>query len=64
MKRSKETSGSKRRPKEAIPAPDDLAAKFREWQRLRNEVRDFERAATHNTETLECHEREIEKNRK
>ena len=44
--------------------PRDLAKRFREWQRLRKQVHDFERAAAHNTETIERHEREIEKHRK
>jgi hypothetical protein len=62
MSRSKEPRGL-HRPARPI-APNDLAAKFREWQRLRKQIRDFERAASHNTETIERHEREIEKRRK
>jgi hypothetical protein len=64
MKRSKEPRGSQRQPKQAAPTPNDLAARFRELQRLRKQVRDFERAAAHNTETIERQEREIEKHRK
>jgi hypothetical protein len=62
MKRSKKPSGSQRMAKH--PTPHDLAARFREWQRLRKQVRDFELAAAHNTETMERHEQEIEKHRK
>jgi hypothetical protein len=47
-----------------VITPGDLAASFREWQRLRKQVRDFELAAAHNTETIERHEREIGKDRK
>jgi hypothetical protein len=62
MSRSKEQYGSKR-PTKRIAEPSDLAARFREWQRLRRQVRDFEQAASHNTETIERHE-QIEKHRK
>lgn len=58
--RSKDPRGSPRQPKRTVGAPNDLAAKFREWQRLKKQVRDFERAAAHNTKTIERHEREIE----
>ena len=65
MKRSKEPRKSKRQSTAIAPKKVlDLAARFREWQGLQKQVRDFERAAAHNTETIEGHEREIEKHRK
>ena len=59
MNRSKDMRGSQRQSKRSVGARD-LAAKFRELQHLRKQVRDFEQAAAYNTKTIDRPERQIE----
>jgi hypothetical protein len=63
MNRSKEPRSTPTKTDQPY-VPRDLGKRFREWQRLQKQVRDFERAAAHNMETIERPEQEIEKHRK
>ena len=64
MSRSNEPRGLKHQPKKVARTLSDLAARFRQLQLLRKQIHDLERVAAHNTETIERHERVIEKHRK